>query len=269
MLQKSDLIVVTGAGGFIGGNLVKYFYHRGFRNIRAVDKKPLKEWYQRIAAAESLQLDCSSEDACSRACDGAREVRCSYGEQGKGTGLGLATVFGIVKHSGGQTFVNSEPGTGTTFKIFLPSVEAKLQVAAMKDTHVLVSGTGTILLVEDEAGVRDSIAEYLAESGYTVLKASRGTEALAIAERYDLRIDQLLTDLVMPQMSGVELAKRIAEVRPQVKTIFMSGYSNNLLSAQRIADPNHVLLRKPFSLSSLGERVGEALGERKKALAGS
>jgi two-component system, cell cycle sensor histidine kinase and response regulator CckA len=190
-------------------------------------------------------------------------------EQGKGTGLGLATVFGIVKHSGGQILVNSEPGSGTTFKIFFPAVEAKPQAPAKRNTHVSLTGTGTILLVEDEPGVRDSAAEYLSESGYTVLKAGRGTEALAIAERYELPIDLLLTDLVMPQMSGVELAKRIAEMRPQVEIIFMSGYSNNLLSAQQMADPKHVLLRKPFSLSILGERVREILGQSKKAAAGS
>jgi two-component system, cell cycle sensor histidine kinase and response regulator CckA len=190
-------------------------------------------------------------------------------EQGKGTGLGLATVFGIVKDSGGLISVTSEPGIGTTFKVFFPSVEAKPQIPTTNKGQAFIAGRGTILLVEDEAGVRDSAAEYLIESGYTVLKASRGTEALEIAERYESTIDLLLTDLVMPQMSGTELAKRIAEMRPQVKTIFMSGYSNNLLSAQQMSDSRHVLLRKPFRLSALGERVSETLGGTKRAAASS
>ncbi len=189
-------------------------------------------------------------------------------EQGKGTGLGLATVFGIVKHSGGQIFVTSDPGIGTTFKVHFPAVEAKPKATPTKEEEIPVGGSGTILLVEDEAGVRDSAAEYLSESGYTVLKAGKGTEALAIAETYESAIDLLLTDLVMPQMSGIELAKRITEMRPHVKTIFMSGYSNNLLSAQQMADPNHVLLRKPFRLSALGKRVRETLTGSRNASAG-
>jgi two-component system, cell cycle sensor histidine kinase and response regulator CckA len=189
-------------------------------------------------------------------------------DQGKGTGLGLATVFGIVKHSGGRILVTSEPGMGTTFKIFFPSVAEKVQRSAKKDGEVPVIGSGTILLVEDEDGVRNSAAEYLSESGYTVLKASGGTEALQMAEQYQQPIDLLLTDLVMPQMSGTDLAKKIAEMRPAIRTIFMSGYSNNLLSAQQITDPRHVLLKKPFRLAALGERVRQTLGKVQGAAAG-
>ncbi len=189
-------------------------------------------------------------------------------EQGKGTGLGLATVFGIVKHSGGRILVTSEPGTGTTFKLFFPSVTEKVQRSAKKDGEDALVGSGTILLVEDEDGVRNSAAEYLTESGYTVLQASGGTEALQMAEQYPQPIDLLLTDLVMPQMSGTDLAKKIAEMRPAIRTIFVSGYSNNLLSAQQIADPRHVLLQKPFRLATLGERVRQTLGEAKRAAAG-
>jgi two-component system, cell cycle sensor histidine kinase and response regulator CckA len=190
-------------------------------------------------------------------------------EQGKGTGLGLATVFGIVKHSGGQIFVNSEPGLGTAFKVFFPSVAAKPQATTNAGNgHGSVPGTGTILLVEDEDGVRNSAAEYLSENGYTVLKANGGSEALQMAEQYEQDIDLLLTDLVMPQMSGTELAKKIAEMRPRICTIFMSGYSNNLLSDQQLTDPRQVLLKKPFRLAALGEQVRETLGKSKKAAAG-
>jgi two-component system cell cycle sensor histidine kinase/response regulator CckA len=189
-------------------------------------------------------------------------------EQGKGTGLGLATVFGIVKHSGGQIVVHSEPGLGTTFKIFFPSVAAKAEPRE-ESRQASISGTGTILLVEDEDGVRNSAAEYLAENGYTVLKAGGGPEALQMAEKYDRPIDLLVTDLVMPQMSGTTLAQQLAEARPQICTIFMSGYSKNLLSDQEITDPRHVLLQKPFRLSALGERVREVLNHRTKAATAS
>jgi two-component system cell cycle sensor histidine kinase/response regulator CckA len=185
-------------------------------------------------------------------------------EQGKGTGLGLATVFGIVKHSGGQIVVNSEPGMGTTFKILFPSVTAKAEPRE-ESRQSSVPGTGTILLVEDEDGVRNSAAEYLSENGYTVLKANGGPEALQMAEKYEQQIDLLVTDLVMPQMSGTRLAQQLAEARPQICTIFMSGYSKNLLSDQEITDPKHVLLQKPFRLSALGERVREMLNRRTKA----
>jgi two-component system, cell cycle sensor histidine kinase and response regulator CckA len=185
-------------------------------------------------------------------------------EQGKGTGLGLATVFGIVQHSGGQIFVNSEPGFGTTFKILFPSVTAEAQpVIQEQNRQTAIPGTGTILLVEDEDGVRNSAAEFLSQNGYTVLKANGAREALQLAGDYEHDIDLLLTDLVMPQMSGTDLAKKITEMRPEIFTIFMSGYSNNLLSSQQMTDPEHVLLQKPFRLAALGERVREAFGKNR------
>jgi two-component system, cell cycle sensor histidine kinase and response regulator CckA len=189
-------------------------------------------------------------------------------EQGKGTGLGLATVLGIIQNSDGHVSVTSEPGVGTTFEIFFPAIAAKARPTKEEDGQISLRGDGTILLVEDENGVRNSAAEYLSESGYTVLKAASGIEAVELVQQYQHTIDLLLTDLVMPQMSGVELAKRMAELRPQIKTLFMSGYSNNLLSGQQIADLEQVLLRKPFRLSTLGERVREALSRRQKAAAG-
>jgi len=190
-------------------------------------------------------------------------------EQGKGTGLGLAIVFGIVQHSGGQILVHSEPGVGTTFKICLPMVEAAFQVPADGDREVLMGGTGTILLVEDEDGVREAAAEYLTENGYMVLKAKSGPEALQTAKGHEGTIDLLLTDVVMPQMSGPEIAEKIKKKRPQIRVVFMSGYSNNLLTNQQILDPQHVLLHKPFRLASLGRCIAKALGSSKRASAGN
>jgi two-component system, cell cycle sensor histidine kinase and response regulator CckA len=186
-------------------------------------------------------------------------------EQGKGTGLGLSTVFGIVKHSGGRIFVDSEPAVGTTFKVFFPSAETKVQAATKEDQDVQVPGSGTILLVEDEEGVREAATEYLSANGYTVLQAKCGPEALELAAQNGCDIDVLLTDLVMPQMSGRELAEKIEEKYPHICTVFMSGYSRNLLSNQQLSDSRHILLQKPFRLAALGLCVREALANQKAA----
>jgi two-component system cell cycle sensor histidine kinase/response regulator CckA len=125
-----------------------------------------------------------------------------------------------------------------------------------------------ILLVEDQEAVRESAAEYLTENGYTVLRASRGLEALEIAQQHEDPIHLLLTDVVMPQMSGRELSERITNIHPETKVIFMSGYSNNLLSNQQVLDPKHELLQKPFRLEALGQRIRETLTNRRAASAG-
>jgi len=189
-------------------------------------------------------------------------------EQGKGTGLGLSIVFGIVKQTGGQVFVHSEPDLGTTFKIYFPFVEAEAHAQDAEERQQSIAGAETILLVEDEDGVRDSAAEYLRENGYTVLTAKGGPQALQAAEQYDQPIQLLLTDLIMPLMSGRELSERIVKIRPEIQIVFMSGYSNNLLSNQQILDPKHVLLQKPFRLAALGRRVRDVLGRSLGASAG-
>ena len=189
-------------------------------------------------------------------------------EQGKGTGLGLAIVFGIVKQSGGQIFVHSEPDIGTTFKIYFPLVETEIQMADKEELNQPITGTETILLVEDEDGVRESAAEFLRESGYTVLTAKKGPDALHVAEHYDRPIHLLLTDLIMPQMSGRELSEKMAGIRPEIRVLFMSGYSNNLLANQEGVDPEYSLLQKPFRLAALGRRVREVLGRGRRASAG-
>ena len=189
-------------------------------------------------------------------------------EQGKGTGLGLAIVFGIVKQNEGQIFLHTESGLGTTFKIYFPVAEA-IPEARNEESHELPpGGTETILLVEDEQGVRESTAEYLEESGYTVLRANNGPSALQVSEDYQKSIHLLLTDLIMPEMSGRELSEKIAKARPGIRVLFMSGYSNNILSNQQVLDPRHQLLQKPFRHEVLGRRVREAFASSKSAAAG-
>ena len=198
--------------------------------------------------------------APSRARDGERRpTRSRTDGRQSGTGLGLATVFGTVERSSGHIFVQSEPGHGTTFKIYLPTVEDTVRSDSPAPSDASVRGDHTILLVEDQEAVRESAAEYLAENGYTVLKASVGSEALEIAKRRKQPIHLLLTDVVMPQMSGRELSEKITRIHPETKVIFMSGYSNNLLSNQQVLDPKHELVQKPFRLTTLGRRIREIL----------
>src|SRR5208282_3014746 len=174
-------------------------------------------------------------------------------EQGKGTGLGLAIVADIVKQSGGHIFLQSEVGLGTTFKIYLPRVDAAVQTEDAKSINVSADANETLLLVEDEDMVRESIADYLRQTGYAVLKANGGPQALAVAAEPGRSIDLMLTDVIMPQMSGPELADKIRALHPEIKTIFMSGYSSNLLTNQQVLDPRHVLLQKPVRLTELAK----------------
>ncbi|MGA9356290.1 MAG: ATP-binding protein [Terriglobales bacterium] len=180
-------------------------------------------------------------------------------EQGKGTGLGLAIVFGIVKQSGGHVFVHSELSRGTTFKVYFPMVEATIESENTEIISHSSTGSETILLVEDEDGVRNSTAEYLQDAGYRVLTASGAPEALQVAEQHDRPIHLLLTDVIMPFMSGRQLAEIMTGLRSETRVVFMSGYSDNLLSPQQILDTRHRLLRKPFSLESLGQCIREVL----------
>ena len=187
-------------------------------------------------------------------------------EQGKGTGLGLATVFGIVKQSNGQIFLQSEPGVGTTFKVYFPRVHHVEATADADLQPAPVIGKETILLVEDQDSVRDPAAEYLVENGYTVLTARNGVEAMDVVSQHAGQVHLLLTDVIMPQMSGKELSEKFSAVHPKAKVVFMSGYSNNLLSNQQAVEKGRILLQKPFRLSKLGQYVRKTLNEAEAGL---
>jgi two-component system, cell cycle sensor histidine kinase and response regulator CckA len=178
--------------------------------------------------------------------------------KGKGTGLGLSTVFGIVKQSGGSVWLYSEPGKGTTFKVFLPSVDEPTALIQGLDSPLMVRGSETILLVEDDDQVRLATSGILRQSGYQVLEARSAGEALLQAEK-NSTIDLLLTDVVMPQMSGPELAKRIAAHRPKMKVLCMSGYTDDSIVRHGVLDAATSFLQKPITMASLTAKVREVL----------
>ena len=181
-------------------------------------------------------------------------------EQGKGTGLGLSTVYGIVKQSGGHIWVYSEPGHGTTFKIYLPRAEQAETAARVNGySNARTRGTETVLLVEDEPLVRQLAVRVLQERGYTVLQAVNGEESLRLAEAYDDQIHLLLTDVVMPGISGSALAARIKEQRSITKVLFASGYTDDAIVHHGMLDPGVAFLQKPFTPDSLARKVREVL----------
>jgi two-component system, cell cycle sensor histidine kinase and response regulator CckA len=176
---------------------------------------------------------------------------------GKGTGLGLATVYGIVKQSGAAIWVYSEPGQGTSFRIFFPRVDAEVELSAEPPVSTpSEKGTETVLVVEDEQLVRGLIAEELSRRGYCVLTALNGLDALALAEEYENGIDVVVTDVIMPEMGGLELTQRLTALRPGVRVVYMSGYSERAVSDDVGPWP---LLQKPFSTGSLAGKIREVL----------
>ena len=182
-------------------------------------------------------------------------------ELGKGTGLGLATVYGIVQQSGGNILVYSEPGRGTTFKIYLPSAEHKLGVAQEAAAEeVLPKPEGrTILLVEDDELMRKLARQMLEDNGYAVIEAKDGTSALAQLDG-KRKVDLVLTDVVMPGMSGPDLALRIMESHPAMKVVYMSGYTGELLAGNHGMKDGIPLLEKPFTRAALLKTIHAALG---------
>ncbi len=180
----------------------------------------------------------------------------------KGTGLGLSTVYGIVKQSGGYIWVYSEVGKGTTFKIYMPRVVAlgeAAQLAAPIKIQRVEPGTETILLVEDEANLRYLARQFLEKQGYKVIEAADGAVAMQIAVAHEGMIHLLLTDVIMPGMNGRELAQRISEIRPNVKVLYMSGYTENVVGHNGMLDAGVRLLQKPFNLRDLRSIVREVL----------
>jgi CheY-like chemotaxis protein len=187
-------------------------------------------------------------------------------EEGKGTGLGLATVYGVVKQSEGHIWVYSELGKGTTFKIYFPRIDEPAQnMAVDKGEAVSLRGSETILLAEDSTLLRVLTCALLEDNGYKVLAAENGMEAVKLAERWDRPIQLLLTDVVMPGMSGRELADRLAVKRPDMRVLYMSGYTNDAIAHHGVLEPGIFFLEKPFSQDALARKLREVLDCAEKA----
>jgi len=184
-------------------------------------------------------------------------------EKGKGTGLGLSTVYGIIKQSGGYVLVESELRHGTTFRIYLPRVEDALEPAgAVGALSSQTRGSETVLLVEDEESVRQLVRETLESKGYKVLEADHGEAALQLAADHAAEIDILITDVVMPGMSGRELSARLCATCPHTKVLYLSGYTEDAIAHEGVLESGTAFLQKPFTLQMLSRKVREVLGDR-------
>jgi len=187
-------------------------------------------------------------------------------EKGKGTGLGLSTVFGIVKKRGGHVWLYSEPGKGTTFRVYLPRTGASSdRISSIPPSIGGVKGSETILLVEDDEQVRGVACSILRRQGYRVLEASNGGEALMACEQHPSPIHLLLTDVVLPRMSGRQLADRLLALRPEMKLLFMSGYTDEAIHQGAVLDSGATCLQKPLTPDMLSRTVREVLDRRTNA----
>jgi CheY-like chemotaxis protein len=181
---------------------------------------------------------------------------------GKGTGLGLATVYGIVKQSGGGIQVESEADHGTGFRIYLPAVDGESGLRAERSGgHAVERGSETILVTEDEPDLRELTKIFLESYGYRVLQAASAEEALRISENLDERIHLLLTDVIMPGMSGRQLAEKILKKRPETKIVYMTGYTDDMVVQHKVLEPGVRLLQKPFTKVELAQKVRATLDE--------
>jgi PAS domain S-box-containing protein len=182
-------------------------------------------------------------------------------EKGKGTGLGLSTVYGIVKQSGGYITVHSDVGSGTTFNIYVPRVESPADAhGAAPVARTVDGGSETVLLVEDEESVRQLVRETLLAKGYHVLEAENGQAGLAVAAGHPGKIDLVMTDVIMPEMSGHELVERLEQARPGTKVLYLSGYTEDAIVSDGTIERGRAFLQKPFTLQNLSRKVREVLG---------
>jgi len=181
-------------------------------------------------------------------------------EIGKGTGLGLSTVYGIIKQNNGFIWVYSVPGQGTTFKIYLPKLKEDAEAEEKERIPVGdLNGSETVFIVEDDDKLRNLTRKILERYGYSALEAENGEDALRFSEEYEGQIDLILTDVVMPKMSGKELAEQLKSLRPEIKVVYMSGYTGNAIVHHGILPPWLNFLEKPFTPECLARKVREVL----------
>ena len=181
-------------------------------------------------------------------------------EKGKGTGLGLSTVYGIVKQSGGEILCDSEPGKGTSFKVYLPRVWEESLPENMPQKNYKAAGcTETILIAEDEKAIRNLLREALESVGYKTILAATGEESLLVCKEYQGPIHLVITDVVMPGMSGNLLAKSLKELRPGIKILYSSGHTDNAFFRQDILENGSLFLQKPYNLGTLYKKIREVL----------
>jgi CheY-like chemotaxis protein len=186
-------------------------------------------------------------------------------ERGKGTGLGLATVLGVVEQSGGSISVFSEPGNGATFKIYFPCTDEDPDSMQLTAAPRTLQGTETVLLVEDEEQLRALGNQILTKSGYNVIVATDALHALVICEKYEGPIHLLLTDVVMPVMNGRDLAERAARLRPSMKVLYVSGYTDNTIVHHGVLDEGVDFLQKPITPDALRRKLRDVLDSERRS----
>jgi CheY-like chemotaxis protein len=184
-------------------------------------------------------------------------------EKGKGTGLGLSTVYGIIKQNNGFIWVYSEPGQGSVFKVYFPRIKADADSEKIEQQpEDVIGGSETVLLVEDDDGLRKLLQGILNKKGYKVLEAENGEDALRISRTHDGSIDLILTDVVMPKMSGKKVVERLQRLYPHVKVIYMSGYTDDAIVHHGVLEPGINFIEKPFTTEKLARKIREVLDDK-------